>query len=274
MAKILYLTDLYYQAVDREYYEEDLFVTKFLKDRFDLVLCHPEHTEAFEEDVDLIVLRNTGSVIRYEEVFHAFQKRVQEKHLPIFNEFVGKGDMMGKQYLVDLTAEGLSVIPTVDTLENLSLLPACERYVVKPKHGADSIGLKFLSREELAREDFSDRTTLIQPAVDFVHEVSFYFIDDTLEYALYAPDTARRWKLERYEPTEEDIAFARKIIAWNDIRHGIQRVDACRTKEGNLLLMELEDLNPYLSLACLDKATQTKFLEDFAAAIQKKLEEK
>ena len=39
---------------------------------------------------------------------------------------------------------------------------------------------------------------LIQPAVDFVYEVSFYFINDKFEYALYAPDRDRRWELKDY----------------------------------------------------------------------------
>ncbi len=43
--------------------------------------------------------------------------------------------------------------------------------------------------------------------------------------------------------------------------HGVQRVDACRTRDGQLLLVELEDLNPYLSLDTLDRATQEKFVE-------------
>ena len=63
-------------------------------------------------------------------------------------------------------------------------------------------------------------------------------------------------------------SFARTFIDWNDIRYGIQRVDACRTREGALLLMELEDLNPYLSFECIDEATQKRFLADFTAALQ------
>ena len=38
MKKILYLTDLYYPAKGRKYYEEDLYITKILKDYFDIVL--------------------------------------------------------------------------------------------------------------------------------------------------------------------------------------------------------------------------------------------
>ena len=78
--------------------------------------------------------------------------------------------------------------------------------------------------------------------------MSFYYVDDAFQYALYAPDPDRRWVLEPYEPSEADLAFARRFIDWNTLDHGIQRVDACRTRDGDLLLVELEDLNPYLSL--------------------------
>ena len=54
--------------------------------------------------------------------------------------------------------------------------------------------------------------------------------------------------MKEYVPTEEDLAFAERFIEWNNLDWGIQRVDACRSKQGELLLVELEDLNPYLSL--------------------------
>ena len=103
---------------------------------------------------------------------------------------------------------------------------------------------------------------MIQPAIDLVYEVSFYFLNDKLEYALYAPDKAQRWDLQKYAYTSGDAAFAQTFIRWNNIKNGIQRVDACRTKEGDLLLVELEDLNPYLSILSLDDKTRNNFLRD------------
>lgn len=265
---ILYLTDLSYPAKGRIYSEEDIYITNLLKDCFDVVLCHPKCAERFEDSVDLIVFRNTGSIIGYKEIYLAFADRVRQKGLKTFNTFTGKADMLGKQYLLDLTAADYPVIPTVDSTDELHLLPAAEQYVIKPKDGADSIGLEFISKEELSGRDFSDREWLIQPAIDFVYEVSFYFINDKLEYALYAPDKAKRWELKAYPYTDEDAAFARKFIAWNTIEHGIQRVDACRTRDGRLLLVELEDLNPYLSLPDVGEETRKTFMRDFIHALQ------
>lgn len=266
MKKILYLTDLYYQAKGRNYYEEDIYITGKLKDYFDVVLCNPKNSESFEKDVDLIVFRNTGGVSGFKDIYNSFVDRVKTNNLKTFNEFTGKADMKGKQYLLDLTLEKYPVIPTIDTIENIDLLPNVDRYVIKPKDGADSIGLEFLTRDELIERNLTDGTTLIQPAINFKYEVSFYFINDKLEYALYAPNKEQRWKLEKYNFTNEDIEFAQKFIKWNGIKNGIQRVDACRTQDGKLLLVELEDLNPYLSVLELDEETREVFITDLINA--------
>lgn len=265
MKKILYLTDLYYQAKGRNYFEEDLYITERMKDHFDVVLCHPKNSHSFESDVDLVVFRNTGPVSGFREVYDDFVDRIRTNGIRTFNEFTGKADMCGKQYLLDLTLDNFPVIPTVNSIDDLDLLFETENYVVKPIDGADSIGLEFLDKDELLKRDLKD--ALIQPAIDFEYEVSFYFINDELEYAMYAPDKSKRWDLEKYDFTREDEDFARKFIDWNDITRGIQRVDACRTSEGELLLVELEDLNPYLSILDLDSQTRDKFIDDLILAL-------
>ncbi len=266
MKKILYLTDLYYDANGRNYSEEDIYITGRLKDYFDVVLCNPKNSESFENNVDLIVFRNTGGVKVFKDIYDSFVKRVKKNNLKTFNEFNGKADMCGKQYLLDLTLEKYPVIPTIDTINNIKLLPDTEKYVIKPKDGSDSIGLEFLSKSELIERNLIDGNTLIQPAIDFKYEVSFYFINDKLEYALYAPNKDQRWKLEKYIYNDEDMEFAQKFIKWNGIKNGIQRVDACRTQDGKLLLVELEDLNPYLSILNLDKETREIFINDLINA--------
>lgn len=265
--KILYLTDLYYNAKGRNYFKEDLYITEKLTEEFDTALCHPRNSQSFEKDADLIIFRNTGPVIGFEKTYQQFVERVKSNNLKTFNEFTGKADMCGKQYLLDLTLKDYPVIPTIASVENLNLLGECEKYAIKPKNGADSIGLEFISKEELLKRNL--KNTLIQPKVDFEYEVSFYFINDKLEYALYAPNKEKRWELEKYDFTKKDKDFALKFIEWNSIENGIQRVDACRTKDGELLLVELEDLNPYLSILELDEKTREKFMNDFTDTLKK-----
>ncbi|MFK0191469.1 hypothetical protein [Kitasatospora sp. NPDC090308] len=268
---ILFVTDLAYPAQGRRYCDEDILLTARLREEFDLALCHPRDAAALMDGFDAVVIRNSGPVLHYREQFDAFRRRAAERGTRVYNPLTGRGDMAGKDYLLDLTAAGHPVIPTVDRPADLHLLPPAERYVVKPKAGADSIGLSVVDRAQL-----TDRATgpvpswdgmLVQPLVDFRYEVSFYFVDDAFQYALHAPDPSRRWELTPYHPTADDLDFARRFIAWNTLDHGIQRVDACRTATGELLLVELEDLNPYLSLDVAPPPQREAFVTAMAASL-------
>lgn len=264
---ILYLTDLYYQANGRNYYEEDLYVTSRLKDHFDLLIGNPRQAISFLTYADFIVFRNTGPVIYYQEYFNRYVEEVKSRNVITFNSMDGKADMKGKQYLLDLFHAGFPVIPTIANLDEIQLLGDAEKYVLKLKHGADSIGMKILDRQMLSA-NFS-KEMLIQPLLDFQYEVSFYYLNNRFQYALYAPNKQKRWELKLYEPVVEDLQFADRFIQWNNMQRGISRVDACRLKDGSLLLVELEDLNPFLSLDLLPDATRESFMNNFITALER-----
>ncbi|WP_260334463.1 hypothetical protein [Streptomyces beigongshangae] len=274
--RLLFVTDLAYRAAGRRYCDEDIFLTSRLREHFDLALCHPLDAAALLESpgFDAAVVRNSGPVLHHRAAYDEFRERAAERGTPVCTQLTGKADQAGKQYLVDLTSQGFPVIPTVDRFEDVGRLPDAAEYVVKPKLGADSIGLEFVPRERLralAHDEGPGSGVLVQPRIDFRYEVSFYYVDHAFQYALYAPRPDRRWQLERYEPTPADLDFARRFIDWNDIDHGIQRVDACRAPDGGLLLVELEDLNPYLSLDLLDDATRDSFVASLTASLHRLL---
>jgi hypothetical protein len=262
---LLYVTDLAYQARGRRYCDEDILLTARLREDFDLALCHPRDAAALADGFDAVVVRNSGPVLAHQEAYDAFREQALRNGTRVYNPLSGRADMAGKQYLLDLTAAGHPVIPTVDRAEDLDRLPTTDRYVVKPRLGADSIGLRIVSADEVRAH--IDGQVLVQPCVDFAYEVSFYFVDHDFQYALYAPHPDRRWALEPYRPTPEDLEFARRFIEWNALGHGIQRVDACRAPGGGLLLVELEDLNPYLSLDALDDGGRDAFVAAVKASL-------
>ncbi|MFI5659686.1 hypothetical protein [Streptomyces sp. NPDC051684] len=265
--RVLYVTDLAYPAQGRRYCDEDIHLTSRLRSAFDLALCHPLDATALMDGFDVVVVRNSGPVLGYQEAYDAFRARALERGTNVYNPLTGRADMAGKQYLLDLTAAGYPVIPTVDRAADLDRLPRTDTYIAKPKLGADSIGLRVVPPAELDGLPYGDGL-LVQPRIDFQYEVSFYFVDDQLLYALYAPDPARRWELRPYEPTAADREFARSFVEWNTLPHGIQRVDACRAPDGELLLVELEDLNPYLSLDLVDDATREAFVTAMEASVR------
>ncbi|ALV38045.1 hypothetical protein [Streptomyces sp. CdTB01] len=264
---ILFVTDLAYDARGRRYCDEDIFLTSRLRNDFDVALCHPLDATALMDAFDAVVVRNSGPVLHYQREYDAFREHAAARGTRVYNPLSGRADMVGKQYLLDLTAAAYPVIPTIDRPQDLGRLPEADQYVVKPKAGADSIGLSVLPRERLSTLAYGD--ILVQPRIDFRYEVSFYFVDDAFQYALHAPDPQRRWVLEPYEPPEADLDFARRFIDWNTLDHGIQRVDACRTPEGELLLVELEDLNPYLSLDLVDGPTRDTFVTSMTTSLHR-----
>ncbi|MEU4581943.1 hypothetical protein AB0F92_07620 [Kitasatospora aureofaciens] len=264
--RVLLVTDLAYQARGRRYCDEDIQLAARLREDFDVALCHPLDAAALLDSFDVVLVRNSGPVLNYRAEYEDFRARALERGARVYTQLTGRADMAGKQYLLDLTAAGYPVIPTVDRAEDLPRLPVVPEYVVKPKLGADSIGLRIVPLEQLGTVRY-DEDLLVQPLIRFAYEVSFYFVDDAFQYALHAPDPEQRWRLEPYEPTAADLEFARRFIAWNTVEHGIQRVDACRTPEGGLLLVELEDLNPYLSLDLVDEATRDRFIAALKASL-------
>lgn len=263
---VLFVTDLAYEARGRRYCDEDIFLTSRLREAFDVALCHPRDAAALLDGFDAVVVRNSGPVLHYQEAYDAFRARAREAGVRVYNTLDGRADMAGKQYLVDLSRAGFPVIPTVDRAEDLGLLPRAAGYVVKPKLGADSVGLRFTEEPELPED--ADGTLLVQPRIDFSYEVSFYFVDHDFQYALHAPDPERRWVLEPYAPSPGDLEFARRFVEWNTLSHGIQRVDACRAPEGELLLVELEDLNPYLSLDRVTEDVRDAFVARMTGSVR------
>ncbi len=263
---ILLLTDFAYEAKGREYFREDVELSCFLRKFFKTYISHINDAEEILSQVDLVLIRNTGPQISHQRELQRLKSR---KDLLIFNDLSGKGDINGKHHLLELFRSGFPVIPTFDSKNEVEKLQTYERYLLKPLNGADSEGVKILSHAELQKDPLHN--TLIQPLIDFQHEVSFYFIGTQFYYSLYAPNPQKRWELKTCSPSKEDIEFALKFINWNTCKYGIQRVDACRLKDNTLLLMELEDYNPFLSLDLLEQDVKERFLNGLCASIAEQI---
>ncbi|GAB3814173.1 hypothetical protein GCM10028820_09690 [Tessaracoccus terricola] len=262
---LLLVTDHSYEARGRRYCDEDIFLASRLRDWFTVATCHPADAVTVMDAFDVVLVRNSGPVLGYLPAYEEFRDTARQRGTKVFNELSGRADMLGKQYLLDLYRSGAPVIPTVAGGDDVGSLPDSAAYVVKPKQGADSAGMRVVDATE-ARA-VVDPELLVQPMVAIAREVSFYFIDRRFHYALQTADAGARWELEPFAPSAEDLEFAQGFIAWNTIRHGIQRVDACLTTDGRLLLVELEDLNPYLSLDRLEAVQRDRFVEDLAGAL-------
>jgi len=240
---LLLVTDPLYPAAGRRYGDEDVWLAGRLREAFDVASCSPLDAVALMDRFDVVLLRNTGPVLNYPQQYAALREHARVTGARLVTDLGAKADALGKGYLLDLTRSGAPVIPTVDRHEDLGLLPDGGDLLVKPLLGADSIGMQVVSREAMP----ADLTgLLVQPLLEIDRELSYVFVDHEFRYALRT--CGSRWQLEPFEPGAEELVFAQWFVDWNGVQHGVQRVDACRTRDGRLLLIELEDLNPYLSL--------------------------
>lgn len=260
---VLLLTDFSYQAGGREYFKEDVELSVFLRKHFNVYISHLSDVEYGPLNIfDILLIRNTGPQNTHEKQLDALRKR---SDLVKYNDLSGKGDTIGKQHLLDLYKEGFPVIPTFQSKQEYIESGLSQKCLLKPLNGADSCGVMITDVESLS--DNCTQNYIIQPLMDFQYEVSFYFVDQEFHYALYAPNLQKRWELRPYEASQDDIDFALKFIDWNTCKLGIQRVDACRLRDGALLLMELEDYNPFLSLDLVPDVIKTKFLESLCNSL-------
>ncbi len=245
MKKILYLTN---RANGDP--EEDEYIIKKLSSDFDIVSSHPLECEKYLSSIDGIIIRNIWPTYEYAAEWKRIKSILIEKNISTYNSLSGKGDNNGKDYLLDLFKKDFPVIPSIDSIDDLHHIPESELYWIKPKEGCDGIGSDKLTKSQLKERDLRDY--IIQPYVEFISEPSFFFVDNVFSYAISTSNRLENKKVESYEPTKDDLDFAQKFIDWNGLSHGIQRVDAVRTKEGALLLTEVEDIAPYLYLLDMD----------------------
>lgn len=267
---VLLVTDPSYPAAGRRYGDEDVLLAARLGEHVDVTTCSPVEAAARCDGFGVVLVRNSGPVLGHLDAWEAFRRRAAEVGVPVVNPLHGKGDQAGKGYLVEMTVAGMPVIPTIDSIDEVGRLGDADRFVVKPKAGADSLG-----QEVVTSLDGVELGELVaQPFVDFVHEESYVFVGRSFAYSLRAPDKAKRWELEQWHPSADDVAWAQVFVDWNGLDVGVTRVDACRLPDRSLLLVELEDLNPYLSLEVLDPRTLDAFVAALVQDLHTAIEER
>ena len=261
MKKILFLTNKNNGA-----FEEDSQLIDFLSKDFEITVSHPLDCLPLPSNAEGIIIRNIWPTHEYAKEWKSIQQKIKESKIPTYNSLTGKGDINRKGYLLELSKMGYPVIPTIDNLDNLYLLEDSEYYWVKPKDGCDGSGSGKYTKEDLFKKDLKDH--IIQPYIEFTSEPSFFYVDNVFSHAITTPNRLTDKDIEVYKPTEEELAFAQRFVEWNTLGHGIQRIDAVKTKEGKLLLTEVEDLCPYLYIDDIDLETKKVFLEKVAMSLK------
>lgn len=270
---ILFLTDLSNDET------EDLITINHLKNNFNVTTSYFDNIENIEDNFDLIIIRNAwpsdpSKSNTYHKLNSEFLKRAKTKKLKVYNDLNANCDHQGKDYLIKLHQDSFPVIPSIDSINNLDLLPKTNQYIIKPKNGFSSRGIQTVQKKDLVNMKLNNH--IIQPKINFQYEISFYFIDKEFLYCLiFEPSKIPTWPKPRYyEPTKEEIQFAKKFIDWNKMQYGVCRVDALKTKNGKLLLLEVEDDSPYFSITEIDEKLKNLFLNKITKSIKNVLNRK
>ena len=260
--RILFLTNKQNEAP-----EEDQMLIDYLSGDFNLVVSHPLDCLPFLNTVDGVIIRNIWPTHEYQEDWDDIKTYIRDSDLPVYNPLMFKGDIEGKDYLVVLYNKGYPVIPSIDKVKDLEQLPPSEYYWIKPKKSCDGVGAEKLTKNALLQKN--PKGFIIQPFVEFECEPSFFFIDNKYHHALSEKHRLLNNHVNSYNPMTDDINFAMRFVQWGNLDYGTQRIDAVRTKDGQLLLTEIEDLSPYLYLAEIDEPTRKVFLEAIRASMLK-----
>ena len=108
---------------------------------------------------------------------------------------------------------------------------------------------------------------IIQPFLEFEYEPSFFFVDNQFHHALWSQHRLLNDEVALYDSTPSDLAFAEQFVQWAGFPYGIQRIDAIRTQDGELLLTEIENLCPYLYFSEVGEGTKLHFLNAFRESL-------
>jgi len=243
---------------------EDQWLSNELSGSFSVKMCHPLECEAHEKKADMVLIRNIWPLTNWRAQMAKAYLRWFLAGISVFNPPTGKGDFRGKQYLCDLWQGGYPVIPSITDERNLHRLPRKKDYFSKPLFVGSSSGCFKVNQTEIVPAMFANR--VVQPFLALNAEMSFIYVNNRHVFTIQnRPES--RWDVCLYDPSPEELRVARSFVEWNALPIGIQRIDLCRTEEGELLLMEIEDFCPYLSLLEIDSFTREAFVQQLSKAL-------
>ncbi len=249
--------------------EEDQYLANYLQKSFSVTLCSLTEAIVIAPNFDGCLVRNAWPSRLFKAEFKQFQKMCLEKKIRLYNPIHRNGYVEDKNYLVELYKVGYPVIPAVRFTKELDQLPATNEYLIKPLDGASAWGVEVMNLEQLLSRNPLNH--IIQQKLHFQDEISFYFIDDHLTYTLVSSGPNQRWDLTEYSPTATEIDWAQKFVNWNQLPFGLQRIDACRMANGELLLMEIEAMMPFLSLDALNEDSRQRVCRTLEQSLLKNL---
>lgn len=198
------------------------------------------------------------------EVFLTTLDRIAALGVPVFNDPATVRWNIRKTYLRELEAKGIPIIPThwPETPTASDITTAMQAFgadvILKRQVGGGARAQVRYTQDNLPEPgSIMDRPGMIQPMIPAIAtegEFSFLFIDGEFSHAVlkrpksgdYRIQAAYGGASQAIDPTPVDRAAAQRVLDVLTTTPLYARVDMVRGAEGNLLLMELEVLEPFL----------------------------
>jgi glutathione synthase/RimK-type ligase-like ATP-grasp enzyme len=177
-----------------------------------------------------------------------------------------------KRYLIDLAAEGVSIVPTEWVLPGGEWRPPSNDYVIKPSIANGGMGAARYVDQAATDADLHIRrlhadgqTVMVQPyqaAIDVKGETALIFLSGNYSHAIHkaallradAGVTERLWQqqlISAAEPRPDQHHLAKAVMGAVDRLVGpttYARIDVIDGPEGTPLLLEVEVVEPSLFL--------------------------
>ena len=257
--------------------KEDYIIAKsFAEDGHKVDLLDFPIQFEFKNVYDLLILKNVWDLNEntYKNYFNELEKflnKVTESNCKIVSSLDGKFNFnkYGKKYLAELYKKGYNVVPTINNVEDINILPVVEKYIKKPYVSYDGFDMQQITYNDLGTLTLKDE--VLQPKIKFISEVQLYFVDNRFQYALeYTPSKWPEYPTpHELVPDQKFIDQAVEVINLNKASCSFNRVDFLRLSEDEIIILEFADYNPNLSLPLLCKETLNKFLKNFKHAVYK-----
>ncbi len=222
-------------------------------------------------DYAAVVLRSTWDYHLHVEVFRAWLDRLDRTRVPCWNPTSLVRWNLDKHYLNELAAKGVPTVPTLwierdqaDTVERI-LATGWTDVVVKPAVSAGAWKTLRLAHDEVRAhapfltDALGSGALMVQPFMPEIvdeGEYSLLFFDGEFSHAVLKRPKSGDFRVQWVHggsqvpiiPSETVIAQARRALAAAPSIGLYGRVDGV-LRDGRLILMELELIEPYLYLS-------------------------
>jgi glutathione synthase/RimK-type ligase-like ATP-grasp enzyme len=261
--------------------DDDRLLANALSTRGAIVRGVPwSDTSAEWNSYDAVVVRSCWDYFMRADEFHAWLDRLERDGAYVMNDVSTLRWNADKTYLRDLAARGVSIIPTwwlhpgnTPSLGELRRVTGWSELVVKPTvSGGAHRTWRATPKAEVEDDSrlatmIQDGAVMVQPLLDEIEregEWSLVFFAGRYSHSVLKRPRTGDFRVQREHggslepaaPSREMIVAAERVLASLPVGGEpplYARVDGC-VVDGELLLMELELLEPELFLRCASEA--------------------